>query len=70
MTFHSVGNFHPSQLTNSYFSEGLKPPTRLIWDDYDHDPKWLKLPGFKLVETTNHRFWSSMAMDIARNGVL
>ena len=23
MTFHSVGNFHPSQLTRSYFSEGL-----------------------------------------------
>ena len=29
MTFHSVGNFIKSQLTNSYFSEGwAQPPTR------------------------------------------
>jgi hypothetical protein len=33
MTFHLSG-MSSSQLTNSYFSEGLKPPTRwwIIWD--------------------------------------
>ena len=28
MAFHSVGN-KVAKLTNSYFSEGLKPPTRV-----------------------------------------
>ena len=37
MTFHILG-MSSSQLTNSYFSEGLKPPTRLgVWSCFLED---------------------------------
>ena len=43
-----------SQVTNSYFSEGLKPPTRYIKATVLHRSSGF-LAGVKLIEWDDHR---------------